>query len=248
MAFFEQNEKAALMEFDAFLTTSTFTKHYLQKRQLQAPILVVPPALTHTFPPIQRSPQPIKAIIIANLVERKGILPFFKALVSMGIEKYTDHLTIDIYGTDQIEKSYAQSCLSYIEQHPALQKVVIYQGTRSQSQLITIYQQANLFLSTSFMESFGMALQEAVAAQLPILTLAAGNAQHHIQPGSNGFVCSDLMHLTQKLFHLASTPSALAQLLQQAQQYQPYRNYRWANAAQQFKDQFLDNCKDYCYI
>ena len=54
--------------------------------------------------------------------------------------------------------------------------------------------------------------------------------------------------LVKKLLEFHPNSSDWQQLQGNAQQYQPYAEYTWEKAAQEFKEQFLDICKDYYYI
>lgn len=246
--YFQQKEQPTLQHFDAFLTTSHFTKDFLRDQQMKQSILVVPPALIYQ-PVIQKkSTEQISAIMVANLVERKGILPFLQLLHTIDPQKYLGRLQIQLYGTDQIERDYAKTCLNFIEQHSAFKQTIHFHGAQPQASLHRAYQKANLFLSTAFMESFGMALQEAVAYQIPILALDRGNVGHHIEEGKNGFSYQELDSLCQQLVDLVENRNVLKGLIEGASTYTPYVHYTWATAVKQFQDQFLDNCSDYCYI
>ena len=79
--YFQQKEYPILKKMDGFVTSSQFTADYLSKKGLNQPKIIVPPALNFELPKIpKRKAFPVHALVVANLVERKGILPFLKAL------------------------------------------------------------------------------------------------------------------------------------------------------------------------
>ena len=68
-----------------------------------------------------------------------------------------------------------------------LQKNVIFEGW--QNDLISYYKTANVFLSASFYEGYGLAIVEALACGCPVVSSNAGIAGEIISEGENGFVC-----------------------------------------------------------
>jgi glycosyltransferase involved in cell wall biosynthesis len=93
------------------------------------------------------------------------------------------------------------------------------------------YRRANLFISASRMETFGMALQEARAHGLPILALDAGHARHHFTDGEDGVLCDSLPALVAQLLALARDPARLRVLVARARASRPSSGYTWQVAA-----------------
>lgn len=209
--YFQQKEYPSLIQFDGFLTSSQFTADYLTTNFLSQPKIVIPPAIDYLpNTNFTRKTIPIKALIVANLVERKGILPFLQKLNTSSLIQQPNQLQIQLIGSATIEKVYAQKCITFFNKNPALQKMVSYEGQLSSVQLHSYYQESNLFISTAFMETYGMALQEARAFRLPILGLDGGNVKHHILQSSTGYLAKDLNNLIHQLENLVSTPNSLA--------------------------------------
>jgi len=213
--YFLQKEHRFLVQFDGFLTSSQFTADYLNSYHLTPPKVVILPAIDY-IPTNQfnRKSHPIKAIMVANLVERKGILPFLEQLQKSTLLTPSNPLQIQLVGTAAIEKSYAQKCLTLLETTPLLGQIVQYQGQLSPKQLHFYYQTSNLFISTAFMETYGMALQEARAFRLPILGLDGGNVKHHIIDGITGYLANDLTILVNQLEQIVASPNLLTALQQ----------------------------------
>ena len=67
--------------------------------------------------------------------------------------------------------------------------------------ILCCYQQSNLFLMTSLIESFGIVLVEAMAANLPIITSNVDGCKDVIRNGNDGLIFkkNDLSDLTHKI-------------------------------------------------
>ena len=107
--------------------------------------------------------------MVANLVERKGVFPFLERLKDSFLVNRPNQLQIQLIGTAAIEKGYAQQCLTLLKKNTLLCQIVHYRGQLSSEQLQTYYQASNLFISSAFMETYGMALQEARAFRLSLI-------------------------------------------------------------------------------
>ena len=179
----------------------------------------------------------IKAIMVANLVPRKGILPFLKILAQNNLLPQLKNLQIDLIGSEEIEPEYAQSCLSFIKKNEVLNTIIRYHGQRLPIEIYSLYLQANLFISTSFMETYGMALQEARAFQLPILALKGGNVENHLKNGKNGWLMEDMNKLVLQLIKLTKTPDLLTERQQNIFRQDKQGFYNWQKAAEIFLEQ-----------
>ena len=198
--YFNLFEKPLFELIDAFLTSSQFTADYLIKNKIEKPIAAIPPPLAFkTGLNSERVFFPINALMVANLVERKGVLPFLKILSEHLNFKKELNFKINIIGNDAIEPGYANKCKKLIEKNEALKKAIIYHGEQSPKIVEQFYLRSNLFISASFMETYGMALQEAAAFRLAILALCRGNVPYHIKEGANGFLFDGLKGLTKRL-------------------------------------------------
>ena len=237
--YFQQKEYPFLIQFDGFLTSSQFTADYLMKHGLSQSKIVIPPAIEYipNLPSAAKKASPVNALIIANLVERKGILPFLEHLIESPLLQQNTCLKIHLVGAATIEPIYAQQCLDLLAQNPALKKIVQYQGQLSPTQLHTYYQQSNLFISTAFMETYGMALQEARSFDLPILALTGGNVKHHIIHDSTGYLMDNLENVVQQLEKLVLQPNLLADLQSYILKNNTTLFYNWQQAGKRFIQQ-----------
>lgn len=232
-AYFEAYEAKLLRQFDGFLVSSPFTKAYLSKRGMQQDCIMVEPGLD-PVPHLPLRPYgSLRAVMAANLVERKGILPFLQVLKAKGA---WPNLHIRIFGEAGLAPTYAERCMSAIAELP--DGLVRYEGAVPQEDMAAAYLQANLFISTAFMETYGMALQEAAAFGLPLLVRRGGNAAHHVQPGKNGYVCDSLNELVSWLQRWQQQPYELGQLGGNAHALAQQPQHSWQDAARQFLQQY----------
>lgn len=232
--YFKTNEAPLLKLFDGFLTSSQFTADYLhQKRGLVQQTIVVPPAIKYLPPTIvDKSADTINALIVANLVERKGILPFLEALSSIEWTPWEEQLTIEIIGSEMMSPSYVKACHLVLDQHPELASIVHLNGVVPEEEMPAYYEWSNLFISTAYMETYGMALQEARYFQLPILAVNGGNVATHIEEEKNGFLLTNPTLVALQLKQLCEYRTLLKNLLVNAK-YKAITDevYTWENAA-----------------
>ena len=242
-AYFKQKEYPILKLFDGFLTSSQFTAAYLTKHHLNAPKIIIPPAINfQTKKTTETAISKIQVVMVANLVERKGVLPFLQLLASTPFLQQTQNLQLHLIGTSEIEPDYAQACLQLIEKNPSLKKIIYYHGQLSPTQVHSFYQKANLFISTAFMETYGMALQEARAFQLPILALKGGNVENHVENGRTGWLFDKMEDLVQQLANLVKQGDDLSTIQENILHQTTTDFYDWAAAAKDFIRQLAYEC------
>ncbi len=228
---FEQKERPVLERMNGFLITGKFTQNYLLKNGLtNKRYLTVPPALCHNPKPQEPNTEKIEGLIISNLIERKGILPFLQSLQKSSITPANCHFRIA--GASSLEPTYAAQCLDLIHSDAKLSALVTYEGACDQDRIQELYQQSNMFVSTAFMETFGMALQEAAAHRLFILAIDGGNAGYHIAKGRNGNVFASVKQLISQLEQLARSTREIHKAVWSAWTLHSDGNYDWAQAAQ----------------
>ena len=231
--YFEKHEAVLLRQFDGFLASSPFTRDYLRQRGLTQDCIVVEPGLD-TLPQVaERTYGSIRAVMAANLVERKGILPLLEVLKANGP---WSNLQLRIFGEASLQPAYAERCRTAIAALP--EGTVSYEGSIPQPEMAAIYQASNLYVSAAFMETYGMALQEAAAFGLPLLVRRGGNAAYHVEHGKTSCVCGSTAELVSCLQGWQQQPAALAKLGASAcaRAQQPQRS--WKDAARQFWQQY----------
>lgn len=229
-SWYQENEAVILSRFQWFLATSPYTSAYLQQRGfLEAQIIVAPPALS--FQPQGRvgDTEELRALMVSNLVERKGVLPFLEGLAQRQNQMGPYHLTI--VGSDEIEADYAEACHQLLALYPALKHHVHLTGSLMPRKTQRYYRFSNLYLSTAYMETYGMSLQEARAFRLPILALDGGNASSHVRDGKNGRIFPTISSLLDEFQLLSQDPLRFQSLHDRAQQCRTEDDYDWQQVA-----------------
>jgi len=158
---------------DQILVTSDYSKEWLDSQGISpSKIISIPPRIPWEKPvQIRASSSLLKALIVANLIPRKGILPFLEyLLVEMPMDSPFE---LQIAGSDRLDSAYAEACQAIVRKNPLLTARVKFLGEILPENMPEIYQQADMLISASYMETFGMALQEAKAMGLPILALGS---------------------------------------------------------------------------
>ncbi|MEO1450209.1 MAG: glycosyltransferase [Bacteroidota bacterium] len=229
-AWHDRFEAPMMQPMAYFLCTSPYTAGYLNHLGYSTDkCLVVPPALCMTPDPVSSAAELRRVLMVANLVERKGILPFLQALQSQIAQL---PFTLQIVGSAQIEPDYARQVKDWLASEPEFARAVMLSGPLKGEAVQAAYQQAQVFVSAARMETYGMALQEAVAFRLPILALDGGNVGFHMEGGEErGKLVSSDEELAIALTHLATNSALLAQWQTAAWQHRPYDSYTWAEAA-----------------
>ena len=239
ITFFESFEKPILNRFEGFLVSSEFTKNYLFENGLNnKKCLVVEPALCFSPQPKYNKSPKIKCLIVANLIKRKGILPFLEEIQKRQI--VPKNIQIEIIGSPEFELDYARQCKKIIDDSP-LSEYVHLAGSMDHQYIRKALSDANMYISSSFMETFGMALQEAVAFRLPILAIEKGNAKYHISNGKNGYLFSSMEALVDRLEFLSLNKNEFEALKKSSWDYRKKESYNWEKAAKQFLQQLKDN-------
>jgi len=169
-------------------------------------------------------------LMIGSCIPRKGQLEFLKALSASDIPPY---YTLTIAGTLSADTVYASQCANIILQHEHLRKCVRLLGEQDAETMQKLYDKANLFVSASAMETFGMAIQDAVVCGLPVLALEGGYAAEHIADGINGYRCRTLAQVVLQLKRCVDNPLHFRSLQNQARAFKPEYD-SWDAAAEMF--------------
>ncbi|MEW5900793.1 MAG: glycosyltransferase [Acidobacteriota bacterium] len=232
----EARENELLGRVSGFLVTSPWTRSVLAKRHLgRKPILVVPPAPAVLPSRPHRVGREFAGLMISNLIRRKGVLEFLDCLGRQ--VKKSDLFTLVIAGRSDIEPDYARRCLNLMVKHPCLKDKVKFLGALRPAQVKRCYESSSVFISSSRLETFGMAIQEARAFGLPVLALEAGYVRHHFSPLRRGLLFRSIPALARACAGYIRNPHGLEALNKTARLSIPRGTYTWEDAAQLFLDQ-----------
>ncbi len=226
-------EQSALRAADLFLVTSGFMREALEPLvATPKPILVVAPGCRAQRAPA--APQPslgLRALLVGNVVPGKGIEPFLAGL-ALSLAK-DDQLCLSIIGSLEADPGYAERCQRLVSESPALAKRVTWRGALTPEQALSELAEAELLLSASAMESYGMALAEARVSGVPILARAGGNVASHVAVSAGGELVASTTELVRACLELARAPVKLRERIASARLRAPAAR-SWSEAAREF--------------
>jgi D-inositol-3-phosphate glycosyltransferase len=117
----------------------------------------------------------------------KGVEMAVKAMRLLS-EKPEAHLLL--VGGDG-SKSAASKKLEHVVNELRMNRQIHFHGAVDYQQMPHYYRKADAVVVSSYYESFGMVILEALASGTPVAATAVGIAPHVIQPGINGYLAAD---------------------------------------------------------
>jgi len=223
-------ERVTLPLFDAFVATSPLTAELLARRGFaRERIRIVEPGLpaVELGPPSVESPY--RALLVANLIPRKGVRELLFALAARTLP--TDPFTLDIVGRVDIDPAYAETVGRVITRSSTLAERVRWQPAVAYDAMGVHYRSASVLLSAASMETFGMALAEARAYGVPILAFDGGYAKHHFEDGVNGRLFDSIEALADEFLRLVRDAAAMRALFESARRTATPGPSTWDRAA-----------------
>lgn len=234
-------EARALPLFDLYLSTSAFTTRLLEQRGIEPRrLLTVPPGVAarrgpgaRAVPPLRALSPPLRALLVGNLISRKGILELLQALRGLDDEAFE----LCIVGRSDLDPVYARACAALVASTPGLSRCVRFVGVQPYERMSEQYDAAHVLVSAAHMETYGMALAEAKAHGLPIMASEGGNVREHFRDGHDGLLFGSIPELARGLVELARTPARLERLLAAAALEASATPYTWDDAAESLLEQ-----------
>jgi glycosyltransferase involved in cell wall biosynthesis len=208
-------ERVTLPLFDAFVATSPLTADLLARRGFaRERIMMAEPGL----PPIELGPatveSPYRALLVANLIPRKGVRELLFALAARAVPD--DPFTLDIVGRVDLDPAYAETVGRVITRSATLAERVRWQPAVAYDAMGVHYRSASVLLSAASMETYGMALGEARGYGVPILAIDGGYAKHQFEDGVNGRLFASVDALAEEFLRLVRDGAALQTLFESA--------------------------------
>jgi glycosyltransferase involved in cell wall biosynthesis len=231
------NETAALRAAAMFLVPSPWMREILHRvADPSRPILLVEPGRSMIVPSVLPQAPPVHAVIVANLVPGKGIEGFLLNLAERIGE--TDGLSLDVVGGATQDPTYAERCRA-AGGDPRLRGRVRFLGELAHEETLGRIAASNLLVSSSRMESYGMALAEARAVGVPILAQRGGHVAAVVGRDSGGEVVETTAELVSACLALCRDPIEHQRRMVRARvRMLPARP--WSQAAAEFLAQLSD--------
>tara|TARA_R110002126_G_scaffold71368_2_gene178988 strand:- start:339 stop:1418 length:1080 start_codon:yes stop_codon:yes gene_type:complete len=194
-AFF-QAEKAMLKEVARVVVSSRRTAERLADFDVHpSTVHVVEPGIADWVPSVERRPAegPLRILSVGTLTRRKGHDSAVRALANCRDLDWK----LDIVGAAR-DAAHAAELNSLIGELGLAGRVTLH-GEVPDEELARIHGAAGLFLSATHHEGFGMALADAVAAGLPVLTTHEGAVASAVREASRLVPAGDVSALTEAL-------------------------------------------------
>ncbi len=165
-----QSERRALTAARRVVVTSAFTARSLAGYDVPADaITVVEPGTEPAALAAGSGDAALALICVASLTERKGHAVLLEALAGLSGWRWVLHCV----GSLTREPATA-AALQAAQQRHGLDGRVVWHGEQAGAGLEALYDRADVFVLASFHEGYGMALAEALARGLPIVSCRAG--------------------------------------------------------------------------
>lgn len=225
-----REERRALAVADAFLVPSAFMRDALERlvAPTQKSMFVVEPGTAARLRPARAARDGLDVVLIGNVVEGKGLLAFLRALAR--VLAADDALAVSVIGRLDAEPAYVKACQALVAETPVLAERVQWLGVLSEPAALARLSRADLFVSASRMESYGMALNEARVVGVPILARAGGNTAAHVATEAGGALLHSDDALARACVALARDPELMRERLAAARAH-AVEPRTWARAA-----------------
>ena len=180
---------------------------------------------------------PVRALLVGNLIRRKGVLELLQALAAGA--RADDAFELDIVGRADLDAPYAEAVARVVTTAPSLAGRVRWHAPCAYASMGEHYRRATVLLSAASMETFGMALAEARAHGLPILAVDAGHARAQFTDRENGRLFASSAALAAGFFGLVRDARAMRALFASARRTAAPGPSTWEHAAQRLLDELL---------
>lgn len=235
-AWFKHSETTALACVGAVFTTSYYTaERLLAFGVTPARVTTALPAVDDAFfqqaPLINRrdATRAIHLLCVGHLSPRKAQHQLIQALAQLTQLNWR----LTLVGSAERATDYASGVRALVRES-GLESRVEFAGELEEADVLTAYQQADLFVFPSLYEGYGMVIDEALAAGLPVLSSNGGAlVSTGAKPGVALYEAGNVAALATKLTRLLAEPDALETLVAGAMQAR-CEIRRWSETAQDF--------------
>lgn len=185
-------EKKSFRKADAFVAVSEYVKShtakYLSYHGKPIEVINYPISFAKFYPADPKKAVPFRLVFAGTVCEKKGIRQLIQALPLVS-EKFPE-IHLEVYGRDWLFPD-GKSFISFLEESfrkEVLQRVTFH-GPVSHDQLPGYYEQAEICIFPSHMETQGLVAPEAMAMEKPVIFSKTGPGTETIDHGVNGWLC-----------------------------------------------------------
>jgi glycosyltransferase involved in cell wall biosynthesis len=202
-------ETSALALVPQIIVTSQWTRRRLSDYGVEpSRVAVVEPGIDRG-PLVERQPSStVRLLTVATITPRKG-----HAILIQSLARLT-HLdwSLRCAGSLELDPDCARSLSEQIEQSGLKDRVTLL-GEQTPAQVRREYGAADLFVLPSWLEGYGMALAEAIAHGLPVVSTTSGAIPETVPASASRLVpAGDVDALTEALSDLIGDPAKHAAL------------------------------------
>jgi len=133
---------------------------------------------------LDRQPQPGSILFVGSVIHRKGVLELVQAMAAV-VRQAPDAQLVIAGGVTPIYRAYGEEVQQAID-HLGLRQHVSLPGYLDHAGLLAAYRRATVFTLPSWVESSPVALAQAMAAGVPVVTTTIGGTDHLIADGLSG--------------------------------------------------------------
>lgn len=210
-----------------YVSKQIFEYHKRGKIKNLPSISVIPQGINETYLQIEPENNANIILSVGSISRRKGHLYLLKAFEKVCLQDPSAKLVIA--GTLADKEYYAQ-LKEYIGSLPIKNNIQLLTNL-SQEQLLSLYKKASVFALHSQEESQGIALVEAMAAYLPIVSTMVGGIPYVVNHGTTGLLSKygDITNFAQSIISLLSNNDFRQQLSEAA--HEEAKRYTWQGIA-----------------
>ncbi len=162
-------------------------------------------AVDRAFFAIERTPEPGRILFVGPVIERKGLVPLFRALAV--VKNAVPNVSLMAAGGTAAEPLYYRR-LAELTQELGIAADVHFLGHVDQHRLLEEYARCVCMVLPSFQETAPMAVQQAMAAGVPVVATPTGGVPYLVEDGCNGILVpvAAVAELASGLTRLLSDP------------------------------------------
>ncbi|KXO11741.1 hypothetical protein J122_616 [Marinobacter excellens LAMA 842] len=232
-AWFREAERQSLAQVSRVVTTSEYTARRVQQ-DYGVPswkITTAQPAVDALFFQMERDhlDKPMRLLCVGHLSPRKAQHQLVDALATLQELPWQCTLV----GAEDRDPDYALAVRSAIARHGLADRIQLL-GELSEPALEEAYRRADLFVFPSLYEGYGMVIDEALAAGLPVLSSDGGAlALTTSKPGARNFPAGNVKVLASELCSLLTNTADFSDLARRARAHRSDIR-QWSDTTREF--------------